>query len=225
MAELQFYDQLMKFRLFQGMSRSELLQLAGQTKFGFAKLAAGKSVVRAGDTCRQLWLLVGGQVQLTTESDDHGYAFVEEVGAPWLLQPEVLFGATTRYVCSVQTLTDCHFITLAKDEVTRLLSDFLIFRLNYMNLLSTQAQRREHRSWRRAPRSLRERIIGFLLDHSTYPAGHKTVRILMTRLAQEVNESRLNVSRELNQMHSEQLLVLRRGQIEVPSLEQLLMKA
>lgn len=225
MAELQFYDQLMKFRLFQGLSRSELLQLAGQTKFGFMKLAADKPVVHEGEPCSQLWLLVSGQVQLTTESDDHGYAFIEEVNAPWLLQPEALFGASTRYDCSVQTLTDCHFITLTKDEVTRLISDFLIFRLNYMNLLATQAQRRERRAWRRAPRSLRERIIGFLLDHSTYPAGHKTVRILMTRLAQEVNESRLNVSRELNQMHSEQLLVLRRGQIEVPSLEHLLMKA
>ena len=225
MAELQFYDQLMKFRLFQGLSRSELLQLAGQTKFGFMKLAADKPVVREGEPCSQLWLLVSGQVQLTTESDDHGYAFIEEVNAPWLLQPEALFGASTRYDCSVQTLTDCHFITLTKDEVTRLISDFLIFRLNYMNLLATQAQRRERRAWRRAPRSLRERIIGFLLDHSTYPAGNKTVRILMTRLAQEVNESRLNVSRELNQMHSEQLLVLRRGQIEVPSLEHLLMKA
>lgn len=224
MAELQFYDQLMKFRLFQGLSRSELLQLAGQTKFGFMKLAADKPVVREGEPCCQLWLLVSGQVQLTTESDDHGYAFIEEVNSPWLLQPEALFGASTRYDCSVQTLTDCHFITLTKDEVTRLISDFLIFRLNYMNLLATQAQRRERRAWRRAPRSLRERIIGFLLDHSTYPAGHKTVRILMTRLAQEVNESRLNVSRELNQMHSEQLLVLRRGQIEVPSLEHLLMK-
>ncbi len=222
-AGLTFYDQLLRFQLFQGLSRAELLQLAGQTKFGFMKLASGKLVVREGDTCRQLWFLVSGQLQLTIESDDHGYAFIEDISAPWVLQPEVLFGASTRYTCSAKTLSESHFITISKDEVMRLLDDFLIFRLNFINLLSTQSQRRDHRSWRREPRSLRDRIITFLLDRCTYPAGHKSVRILMNRLAQEVNDSRLDVSRELNKMQDEQLLKLHRGRIEIPSLERLLM--
>ena len=221
--EWTFYDQLLRFQLFQGLSRTELLQLAGQTKFGFTKMAAGKQVIREGDACQQLWFLVSGSLLLTTESDDHGYSLTEDITAPWLLQPEVLFGASPRYTCSVKTLSDAHFITLTKDEVMRLLDDFLIFRLNFINLLSTQSQRRQHRSWRRQPLSLRDRIIAFLLDRSTYPAGHKTVRILMTRLAQEVNDSRLDVSHELNKMQDEQLLTLHRGRIEIPSLGHLLM--
>jgi len=49
------------------------------------------------------------------------------------------------------------------------------------------------------------------------------VQILMTRLAMEVNDSRLNVSRALNAMQQRGLLRLHRGRIEVPSLERLLM--
>lgn len=223
MSDLRFYDQLLKFQLFQGLSRSELLQLAGNTKFGFQKLPAGKPVVHEGEQSNGLLLLERGELLITTQSDDRGYSVAEQVHAPWVMQPETVFGASPRYTCSATTLTETHLITLSKDEVLRLLNDFLIFRLNLLNLLSTQAQRRGRRSWQRAPQSLRERIARFLLNHCTYPAGHKEFRILMNRLAQEVGDSRLDVSRVLNQMQSEGLLILRRGRIEVPSLEQLFM--
>ena len=220
---LSFYDKLLQFHLFQGLSRAELLQMAGNTKFGFLKLAPRKPVVREGDLCQELRFLVSGRLQITTESDDHSYAVVEPVSAPWLLQPEALFGASPRYSASVVTLSEAHFITVSKDEVLRLLDDFFIFRLNLLNYLATQTQRRVRHAWRRAPRSLRERIIIFFLDHSVYPAGHKEFRILMTQLAQQLGCSRLDVSRALNALQREGFLLLRRGRIEVPSLERLLM--
>lgn len=220
---LQLYDHLLQFQLFQGLSRTELLQMAGNTKFGFMKLPAGKTLVSEGDLCRQFYFLISGQLVLTTTSDDRGYSVEEQLSAPWLVQPEVLFGAQTRYTYHVATLTAAHFITLSKDEVMRLLDDFLIIRLNLLNLYATQAQRRAGISWRRTPQSLSDRIVRFLLDHSVYPAGPKLVRILMTRLAQEVNDSRLDVSRALNDLQARGLIVLHRGRIEVPMLEQLFM--
>jgi hypothetical protein len=45
----------------------------------------------------------------------------------------------------------------------------------------------------------------------------------MNQLAQEVGDSRLDVSRVLNAMQTEGLLRLRRSIIEIPSLERLLM--
>lgn len=220
---LQLYDHLLVFSLFQGLSRTELLQLAGNTKFGFLKLPAGKMMIREGDTCQQLSFLISGQLAVSSYSDDHSYWVDENLSAPWLIQPERLFGAFTRFTFNVKTITECHFITLSKDEVMRLLDDFLIVRLNLLNLLATQGQRQSRRVWRRCPQSLGDRIVRFLLDHSVYPAGPKTVHILMERLAQELNDSRLNVSRELNDMQSRGMLKLHRGSIEVPLLEHLLM--
>jgi len=220
---LQLYDHLLRFQLFQGLSRAELLQMAGNTKFGFLKLSAGKVLVREGQACTQLYFMVSGRLTCSTQNDDHSYTVIEQLSAPWLLQPEVLFGAHPRYGCTATTAVETHFITLSKDEVLRLLSDFLIIRLNLYNLLSTQLQRRNHLLWRSSPRSLRERVVRFFIDHSTYPAGHKEFRILMTRLAAELGDSRLDVSRQLNAMQQEGLLVLHRGRIEVPSLERLLM--
>ena len=43
----------------------------------------------------------------------------------------------------------------------------------------------------------------------------------MERLAEEVNDSRLNISHALNAMQAEGLLQLHRGRIEIPQLERL----
>ena len=223
MSDFRLYDSLLQFPLFQGLSRTELLQLTGQTKFGFQKLGAGITVVRADESCQQLFFLISGHLSTTTVSDDGRYAVEEQLSAPWLIQPEAIFGAHPRYSCTVVTERESHFITLSKDEVMRLLEDFLIIRLNLLNLLATQSQRRGRQVWRHAPDSLRQRIVRFFLDHSAYPAGQKTFHILMTQLAQEVNDSRLDVSRVLNAMQDEGLLHLHRGRIEIPSLERLLM--
>ena len=222
MARLQIYDHLLRFQLFQGLSRAELLQMAGNTKFGFLKEDEGKVVAREGTPCGQLLFLVSGSLTVVTRSDDGGYEVSELLAAPWVLQPEALFGARPRYSSTYLTASPCHFITLSKDEVMRLFDDFLIIRLNLLNMLSTMVQRRSRYAWRSAPRSLRDRFVRFVLDHAVYPAGRKELRILMSRLADELGDSRIDVSRMLHQLQSENLLQLHRGRIEVLSLEHLL---
>lgn len=221
--DLKLYDHLLQFSLFQGLSRMELLQMAGNTKFGFLKLPAGKKIVDDGDHCSQLFFLIKGQLSVHTTNDSHTYIMEERLSAPWLIQPEALFGVSDRYSLTVRTLSESHFITLSKDEVMRLLDDFLIIRLNLLNLYATQSQRRAHLLWRRSPFTLSDRIVRFLLDHSVYPAGPKTLYMIMERLAEELNDSRLDVSHALNEMQRRGLLQLRRGRIEVPLLEHLLM--
>lgn len=223
MYNFQLYDHLLQFSLFQGLSRAELLQMAGNTKFGFLKMTAGKTIVSDGDLCTQLFFLIDGSLTLTTSSDDHGYSITEQLSAPWLLQPEALFGLTPRYSSTATVATNAHFITLSKDEVLRLLDDFLIIRLNLLNLMATLAQRRTRQTWHRSSPDLRSRIARFLIDHCTYPAGPKTVNILMERLALEMNDSRRDVSQALNAMQADGLLTLHRGRIEIPSLERLFM--
>lgn len=218
-----FYEQLLQFSLFQGMSRTEMLQMAGNTRFDFLKMPVGKIVVSEGDVCNRLVFLVRGTLSISSQPDSHSYVMTEQLGAPWLLQPEVLFGQSLRYTCTVRTLSDCHFIFLSKDEVLRMLDDFLIFRLNVLNLLASKAQRQGSRPWRRTPQSLSDRVARFFTDHSLYPAGRKELRILMTQLAAEVNDSRLDVSRVLNDMQRKGLVELHRGRIVIPSLERLFM--
>ena len=222
MATLQIYDKLLQFPLFQGMSRDDLEIIAGHTRVGFMKVASGRPIVKSGDACTQLFFLINGSVKVVTYSDDYGYSVEEHISAPYILQVEGIFGYHQRYTHDFLASSDVNFITIDKEEIVRLSEDFLVFRLNLLNNFATQTQKQIRQSWLHHPQSLRERVERFLIQHCVYPAGRKQFNILMTRLADEVNDSRLDVSRVLNQMQKDGLLILSRGRIEVPQLERLL---
>ena len=223
MALLQIYDRLLQFPLFQGMRRDDLEIVAGHTRFGFLKMTAGRQVIHAGDPCTHLYFLINGSLKVESFSDDGRYSVVEQMSSPYILQQESIFGYYQRYTHNFYALTDVNFLMLDKEEVVRLSEDFLVFRLNLMNHLATQAQKLIQAQWRRSPQSLQERVVRFFFLHTLYPAGPKTFHILMERLAEEVNDSRLNVSRVLNRLQTMGLLELHRGRIEIPQVERLLM--
>ncbi|MBE6272167.1 MAG: Crp/Fnr family transcriptional regulator [Prevotella ruminicola] len=222
MAILQIFDKLLQFPLFQGMSRDDLEIVAGHIRFGFLKLTAGKTVMKSGDNCRQLYFLINGSLKVRSFADDYGYHVEELISAPYIIQLESVFGYNQRYTRDFIAQTDVNFLTLDKEEVVRLTEDFLVFRLNMINHFATQTQKQMRQMWYRAPQSLEDRVVRFLTQRCLYPAGHKTFNILMTRLAEEVNDSRLNVSRILNDMQHRGLIELSRGKIEIPQLERLL---
>lgn len=205
------------------MSRDDLEIVAGHIRFGFQKVAAGHQVISVGDACSHLYFLINGTLRVESFGDEGSYRVVEQMAAPYILQQEGIFGYYQRYTHNFYAQTDVNFLTLDKEEVVRLSEDFLVFRLNLLNHLATQTQKQIRAQWRPSPKSLRERIVRFLTSHCLYPAGPKTFFILMERLAGEVNDSRLNVSRILNAMQADRLIELHRGRIEIPQLERLLM--
>ena len=220
---MEIYDRLLQFTLFQGMSLADLMQVAGHTKFGFSKLVSGKRLVREGDPCTHLIFLTSGTLRVDTLSDDYTCRVSETVSAPYIIQPERIFGINQRYTSSFRAETPCNLITIDKQEVLLLLETQLVFRLNMLSLMAAEVQRQYHPAWRSAPKSLRERIIRFFFSRCLYPAGAKTFYILMNQIAAELNDSRLDISHALNAMQADGLLTLHRGRIEIPMLERLLM--
>lgn len=220
---MEIYDQLLRFSLFQGMSHADLMEVVAHTKLGFMKLQQGKHLVKEGDSCTHLTFLTHGSLQCETLSDDGGCRVVETVKAPYIVQPDRLFGLSQRYSSSFKTGSPCNFITIDKQEVLLLLETQLVFRLNLLNIMATESQRLHRRAWRSAPKSLRERLVRYFFSRCLYPAGPKTFHVLMKQIADDLNDSRLDISHALNDMQRDQQLTLHRGRIEIPLLERLLM--
>ena len=218
MATLQIYEKLLLFPLFQGMSRDDLELVAGHTRFGFSKMNQGSTIVTEGDDCRQLLFLINGTLRVETMADDRSYMVVEQLDAPVILQPEVIFGYTQRYTHTYIAKTDVNLITVGKDEVLRLSEDFLVFRLNLLNMFATQTQKSSRLLWQHVPVTLEDRIVRFFAQHCIYPAGPKMFHVLMNRLAEELNDSRLDVSRALNALQRDGKIVLHRGRVEIPQI-------
>lgn len=219
---LQLYDKLLRFPLFQGMSYNDLTELVAHTKFDFAKFAVGEHLAQRGEMCRRLLFVTDGKLHVTTWADGGDYTVEEHIAAPCTLQLGRLFGLDQRFHATFTAETDTSVISLGKDEVSRLCTHFTIFRINLLNLLTTAAQKSANALWQRPPHTLEERLSHFFISHCLYAKGHKTFRIGMVRLAEELNDSRRDISNTLNDMQSKGLLTLHRQRIEIPLIEHLL---
>ena len=223
MPSFQFIEKLLETPLFQGLSKADLHEIVGRTKFGFSKYDADRIVVRADGYCSELLFLLNGTIDISVDSADHAFTVTERLSAPLQIQPHRLFGLNQHYTATVRTFTPCNFMTLSKSEVMKLHANYDIFRINLTNLLATSVQRYENRLFATPGDSLRARIVRFFTMHSTHPAGEKIIKIKMNTLAHELNDSRLNVSIELNKLQSEGLIALSRGLIRIPALERCLL--
>ena len=215
------FDHLLQLPLFMGMARDDLQQIVAHTKFDFFKRPANANVIAEGDRCESVIIMTHGIISMEKWSDDRGYGVRETLKAPFILQLEHLFGLTQRYSATFTTLSPCNFMAISKREVMFLFEQFDVFRINYLNILAAKAQKAQSRIWHPALNDDRSRITDFLLSHCQHPAGPKEFTILMTRLATEINASRLDVSRALNKMQQEGLVELHRGRIVIPELRQL----
>ena len=222
MAENQLYDTLLALPLFLGMSRNELRQAAGITKFDFQKKSDGECIVKEGDHCQHLFFLLKGDIDVITEANDHGYRIEEDITAPEIFQPERIFGLNTRFTHTYIARSPCNLMRIEKQEVHKLSDEFEIFRINFLNLISAQTQKLSRNILRVPPKTLEDRIIRFFESHCLRPAGEKTFCIKMTRIAEELNDSRRDISKALNQLKEKGLLELYRGRIHIPALEKLI---
>lgn len=215
------YERLLQFPLFKGMGHADLTQIVAHTKFSFEKYDKDKRVIKAGEACHRLYFLTHGTLQVTTVSETGDYRLREVVNAPYTLQQECLFGMPQRFRSTFTALTPVNFIVLDKKEVTTLFNDFFVFRLNALSIISSALQMERMAVWNDNPASLRQHIVDFMKRRCEIPTGEKTFHILMSQLALYVNDSRLDVSRELNRMQQEGLVSLSRGQIRVPDIGRL----
>ena len=219
---LHLYHTLLSLPLFQGLSKQDLEIVVESTKFGFDKRPAVVAVIKSGSPCTSLNFLLSGELEATWRSADGGYSVTEMIHAPALIEPERLFGLTQRYEGNYTAKTPCHFITIDKAETVVLTENYMIFRFNLLNLLSTQAQKMRRYFWQQPPSDLCHRIVRFFQSHCQHPAGEKHFHILMNRLAEEVGCSRLDVSHSLHSMQAAGLLQVHRGKVVIPALERLL---
>ena len=218
---MKLYDSLQSSPLFQGLTSDNLLQIIGQTKFTFRKIAAGDIIKKEGEQCNRLALVVNGQAKSIAYADDHGYSIEENVAAPYTLQPECMFGLQLHYTRTFIATTTCDIVEIDKDDLMRISDEFIIFRMNLVNYISALSQKTTRKLWHPIPADAHDRIVHCIKTHCSSPTGPKTMRIKMTRLAQETGLGRRAVSEILNTMQDENLLTFSRGIIEINHIEAL----
>lgn len=203
--------------LFQGVAANDLAHVLEKVSFERKVLPRGATWVEPGEVCQHLVFLTEGCMQSTTQRE--GYSFSEFLEAPNVIEPDILYGIQRQYTSHYSAATDCQLLMIPKNDVGRLLFDIEVFRLNYLNLLSTLAWRRQKACIPSPCPTLREAVIHFLISHAKYPKGKMTFDIRMSDIGHYVGASRVLVSQTLHKLHADGLVTIGRNYIEIPWVE------
>lgn len=217
------YDTLLQLPLFQGLCQEDFTNILDKVKLHFTKHKAGETILASGATCNQLVFLLRGEISTVTTSQNETFTFIEHIEAPYVIEPYALLGMNTNYVSSYIARTEVDTITISKTFVLTNLLKYDIFRLNYMNIISNRAQILYSNLWKTQPTDIRQKFIHYLATHAERPCGKKTVKAKMEDLADILDVTRLNLSHTLNEMQEQNLLILRRKEIEIPEMGKLLL--
>lgn len=220
--EKTMYDTLLQLPLFQGLCKNDFTNILGKVKLNFCKYDAEETIVTQGEPCNRLIFLLNGEITSQSTNEKYAYTLYETFSSPFVIEPYSLFGMRTNYMATYKARTHINVVTIDKSFVLSELNKYEIFRLNYLNILSNRAQTAYDKLWNSHTIGIKNKIINFLLLRSMKPEGEKLLNIKMEVLANLIDETRINVSKELNDMQEKELMQLSRKEIYIPSMEKLI---
>lgn len=219
--EMTMYDNLLQLPLFQGLCKDDFTSIIERVKFHFLTLKDGETIARQGEACRRLIFLLNGSISALTTDDDRSFALSETISAPYVIEPHSLFGGKTVYTSTYKAKSETKLLCIDKQYIYTQLNNYEIFRLNYLNILSNKYQQSRVKLWQTRFGQLEEKLATFLLNRCLQPYGEKTLQITMDDLGKLIGETRINVSKVLNEMQKKELVQLKRKEIYIPEFGKL----
>lgn len=215
------YDNLLLLPLFQGLSKNDFTTIIEKVKFHFLTYQEGETIIRQGDNCHQLCFLLNGAITIQTTDKDRSFSIKEIIDEPYIIEPQSLFGMHPYYTATYCSKTQVRILTIDKSFIHSELNNHEIFRLNYLNILSNRNQVIYQKLWNTHIGTLNQKFLNFIALRCQKPDGEKTLQITMEDLSKLINETRINVSRLLNELQDKNLIQLKRKEIFIPDFGKL----
>lgn len=216
-----FFEILLSLPLFQGMGRRDMDELLSKTKFHFQKFVAGNIIRKETAPCNDILFLTKGELKVSHGSENNKVIFHEILKAPVDLGIENLFGISQYHTRTITAQTDVQMFTIAKEFVTGILLTYEVFRFNVLGILCSRLQRADRILWTSPSDLLMRKLIQVCMRNFQRPYGSKIIQGKMADLAIYVGATRLKLSRLLNHLEENQLVILERKRIYIPRFEEL----
>ena len=217
------YENLLILPYFQGMSKDELTGILDKVKFEFTQYTANDEIATRGAECNRFVILIQGSIKIVSTADNHKYRIEERAQAPYAIEPYSLFGGKPQYQRSYYAQSNCSILSIDKSYFYSEFFKHQIFSINLLNLISRKIQITNDAIWNKMPCSIEGSIVRFIALRSELSGGEKWIYIKMEDLADMLQETRLNISKALNNMQEQGLVTLSRKEIYIPSFNKLSM--
>ncbi|MBD5313113.1 MAG: Crp/Fnr family transcriptional regulator [Duncaniella sp.] len=141
MALNSMYENLMGLPLFNGVSYNRISEIVGSTRLAFSKYLPGEKILDAGDPCTRMMFVIGGSVRLTVRNSTDRFVVTQTLEAPTVVSPDYLFGRNTLYPATVTAIDTVSIMQIDKNDFISIIRSDEVCLFNYLNYISTNAQK------------------------------------------------------------------------------------
>lgn len=141
MALNSMYENLMGLPLFNGVSYNRISEIVGGTRLAFLKFLPGEKIVMAGDPYTRLMFVIGGKVRLSIRNSSDRFIVSQTLEAPSVISPDFLFGRNTLFPASVTAIDTVSIMEIEKNDFISIIRSDEVCLFNYLNFISTNAQK------------------------------------------------------------------------------------
>ena len=163
MALNSMYENLMGLPLFNGVSYNRISEIVGNTKLAFMKYLPGETIVQAGAPCTNLMFVIGGRVRLTIRNNSDRFRLGQTLEAPTVVSPDFLFGRNTLFPATVSAIDTVSIMQIEKNDFISIIRSDEVCLYNYLNFISTNAQKAVDGVLALTTGSLEERIAFWII--------------------------------------------------------------
>lgn len=161
---INMYESLMTLPLFKGISYKRVSEMVGNTRLSFLKFLPGETIFQARTKSDCIKFVFSGSVRLSMTGNNGSVSIEQTLVAPAIIQPDYLFGLNTHYPVSATAVDTVSIIEIDKPSLLSLLQEDEIILFNFMNILSTNAQKSTDGMMSVISGSVEERIAFWLIS-------------------------------------------------------------
>lgn len=171
MAVDSIFEILMGLPLFKGASYQRISEIIEHTKFHFLKYLPGDIVIQPHTPCTHIKFIISGSARVSITNSDNRFRVSQTLDAPDVISPDFLFGRATEFPCSAVATEPTGILQIEKQDWIKIIKTDPVFLLNYLNLLSVNAQKAVEGVLALTTGSLEERIALWIIT-LTQRSGH-----------------------------------------------------
>lgn len=211
------YENLMTLPLFRGISYTRLSEIVGSTRLAFLKYLPDETMLTAGEPCTHIKFVISGHVRLSISNDNGRIKISQTLAAPAVLSPDFLYGRNTQYPASAMSIDTVSLMQIEKKDFIPLLQSDEIFLYNYLNILSTNAQKAVDGVLALSQGSLEERIAFWIIALTQMDSDDIVLTARQRDLYSLFGAQRTSFIAALDALHSRGILSYTSTEIRVSS--------
>lgn len=216
------YPILLNSPLFRGLALEELTHLLSQVKHQIRQFRSGELLAQAGDPVDKAILLIEGRLQGEMVDFAGNSLRIEELDPPQMVAAAFLYGPKSKFPVFLNAKTDGRIIIILKKEFTDMLSLESRVMVNFINIVSGKAQFLSGKITFLSLKTIKEKIAYYILQMIKNSGnGYVAIDQTQTNLAELFGVTRPSLSRTIQEMEKQDIIVWSRDHILIKDLRKL----